>query len=122
MKAALRTLMELEADGKRIAVLGEMLELGAESERGHREVGEKAATLGIDQLIAIGETGKITVAAAQSAGLKRAVAVESTEKATELLDQIARPGDLVLIKGSRSARTEKVLENFGKRQLEGVQP
>src|SRR6202011_3680142 len=83
MKAALRTLMELEADGKRIAVLGEMLELGAESERGHREVGEKAATLGIDQLIAIGETGKITVAAAQSAGLKCAVAVESTEKATE---------------------------------------
>src|SRR5712672_822387 len=75
MKAALRTLVELEADGKRIAVLGEMGELGKETERGHREVGEKAATLGIDQLIAIGETGKITVDAAQRAGLKRAVAV-----------------------------------------------
>src|SRR5436305_848896 len=56
MKAALRTLVELDAEGKRIAVLGEMGELGRESERGHREVGEEAATLGIDQLIA---TGKI---------------------------------------------------------------
>jgi UDP-N-acetylmuramyl pentapeptide synthase len=49
MKAALRTLVELDAEGKRIAVLGEMRELGAGSERGHREVGEIAATLGVDQ-------------------------------------------------------------------------
>src|SRR5204863_8886149 len=77
MKAALRTLIELEADGRRIAVLGEMGELGAETERGHREVGEKAATLGVDQLIAIGETGKIVVHAAKTAGLTNAIAVES---------------------------------------------
>src|SRR6266850_5632132 len=48
MKAALRTLVELDAQGKRIAVLGEMRELGTESERGHREVGEAAAMLGVD--------------------------------------------------------------------------
>jgi UDP-N-acetylmuramoyl-tripeptide--D-alanyl-D-alanine ligase len=122
MKAALRTLVELEADGKRIAVLGEMLELGSESERGHAEVGEKAATLGIDHLIAIGETAKFTVGAAKKAGLKNAVAVESTTEAAELLEQIAKTGDLVLIKGSRSARTEEVLEKFGSRQLENTQP
>jgi UDP-N-acetylmuramoyl-tripeptide--D-alanyl-D-alanine ligase len=52
MKAALRTLVELDTDGKRIAVLGEMGELGAESDRAHNEVGEEAATLGIDHLIA----------------------------------------------------------------------
>src|SRR5205807_6811596 len=55
MKAALRTLMELDADGKRIAVLGEMRELGEESARDHREVGETAAELGVDQLITIGD-------------------------------------------------------------------
>jgi len=120
VKAALRTLVELEADGKRIAVLGEMRELGAETERGHREVGEKAATLGIDQLIAIGETGKLTVAAAKRAGLKSAVAVDNTTEAADLLDRIAQPGDLVLIKGSRTARTELVLEEFGRRQLENA--
>jgi UDP-N-acetylmuramoyl-tripeptide--D-alanyl-D-alanine ligase len=120
MKAALRTLVELEADGKRIAVLGEMGELGKETERGHREVGEKAATLGIDQLIAIGETGKITVEAAQRAGLKRAVAVQTNDAAAEMLDQIAKPGDLVLVKGSRTAQTEKVMEAFSNRQPENA--
>src|ERR1051326_5751376 len=49
MKAALRTLMELDSDGRRIAVLGEMGELGQESERGHRDVGEGAATLRVDE-------------------------------------------------------------------------
>src|SRR5204862_4774655 len=57
MKAALRTLVELEADGRRIAVLGEMGELGAESEHGHREVGEAAAALRVDELIAVGPIG-----------------------------------------------------------------
>jgi UDP-N-acetylmuramoyl-tripeptide--D-alanyl-D-alanine ligase len=122
VKAALRTLVELAADGKRIAVLGEMLELGAETERGHREVGEKAATLGIDQLIAIGEKAKLTVAAAERAGLKSAVAVANAEEAAEVLERIARPGDLVLIKGSRTARTELVLEEFAKHQMENARP
>src|SRR3977135_1737131 len=61
MKAALRTLVELDTDGKRIAVLGEMGELGGESEQGHREVGEAAATLGVDHLIAISELGAMDV-------------------------------------------------------------
>src|SRR6267143_4173729 len=116
MKAALRTLVELDADGKRIAVLGEMLELGKESERGHREVGECAAELGVDQLIAIGEAGAIIARAAEKGGVAKSVAVKSTNEAAEMLADIAAPGDLVLVKGSRSARTERVLEEFGRRQ------
>jgi UDP-N-acetylmuramoyl-tripeptide--D-alanyl-D-alanine ligase len=116
MKAALRTLVELDADGKRIAVLGEMLELGQESERGHREVGECAAELGIDQLIAIGETGALIARAAEKSGLAKSVSVKSTSEAAEMLADIAAPGDLVLVKGSRTARTERVLEEFGERQ------
>jgi UDP-N-acetylmuramoyl-tripeptide--D-alanyl-D-alanine ligase len=112
MKAALRTLVELDADGKRIAVLGQMGELGAESERGHREVGEAAATLGIDQLIAIGEMGEVIAQAARDAGLEKTSAVRSTSEAAELLGDMAEPGDLVLIKGSRFARTEQVIEQF----------
>jgi len=117
MKAALRTLMELDTDGKRVAVLGRMLELGAESERGHREVGEAAATLGIDHLISIGND---TIAlAAEEAGLENSAIAQDARDAAEMLNEIVEPGDLVLIKGSRSSRTELVLEEFAKLQPVG---
>ena len=112
MKAALRTLAELPAEGKRIAVFGEMRELGAESKRGHREVGETAATLKIDQVIAIGHLAAEIAHAAKDAGLAKTAIVGSTSKAADLLGEIAAPGDLVLIKGSRLARTEQVIEAF----------
>lgn len=115
MKAALRTLMELDSDGRRIAVLGEMGELGTESEGGHREVGEAAAALRVDELIAVGPIGATIARAAVKAGLKNSVAVNSLEEAAGLLEKNAAPGDLVLIKGSRAARMERVLEKFTKR-------
>ena len=113
MKAALRTLVELDTEGKRIAVLGEMRELGSESERGHREIGETTATLGVDQLITIGDAAKLIAEAARSAGLDNVLSARSTTEAARLLGEIAEPGDLVLIKGSRAARTEEVIEKFG---------
>src|SRR6184192_4161126 len=83
MKAALRTLVELDADGKRIAVLGEMRELGNETESGHREVGETAAALKVDHLIAIGNVAAAIADAAGHAGLKKSVTVGSTAEAAE---------------------------------------
>jgi len=112
MKAALHTLVELDADGKRIAVLGEMRELGEESARGHREVGETAAELGVDQLIAIGDMAAAIAEAARNAGLQNTSIARSTSEAAELLGEIAASGDLVLVKGSRAARTERVIEAF----------
>jgi UDP-N-acetylmuramyl pentapeptide synthase len=112
MKAALRTLVELDADGQRIAVLGEMRELGDESERRHREIGETAAVLKIDHLIAIGNVAATIAEAAKQAGLENSSTVASTAEAAELLAELAAPGDLVLIKGSRLARTEQVIEAF----------
>ena len=114
MKAALQTLVELDADGKRIAVLGEMRELGKETQRGHEEVGETAAAFKIDQLIGIGKMGEVIAQAAEKAGLENSATVGSTSEAAELLLSVAAPGDLVLIKGSRLARTEGVIEAFAK--------
>ena len=123
MKAALRTLVELDADGKRIAVLGEMRELGNESERRHLEIGETAAALRVDYLIAIGEVAAAIVRAAERAGLEKTRAVTSAKEAAAVLVGIAEPGDLVLIKGSRAARTERVMEEFGDRPFAvGVRP
>ena len=120
MKAALRTLVELDADGKRIAVLGEMRELGTESERGHREVGETAATLGVDQLITIGDAAELIAQGARTAGLDKVSSVRSSREAADLLGNIGKPGDLVLIKGSRAARTEEVIEEFSSRHSASV--
>jgi UDP-N-acetylmuramoyl-tripeptide--D-alanyl-D-alanine ligase len=121
MRAALATLAELETDGRRLAVLGEMAELGSETERGHREVGEAAATLKIDELIAIGQTAATIADAARDAGLENARSVGSVSEAAEILAGETSPNDLVLIKGSRAARTERVLEEFARRQsAEGI--
>jgi len=72
--------------------------------------------LRIDELIAVGEIGAAIAHAAKKAGLKKSVAVDSPKEAAELLEGSAVPGDLVLIKGSRSARMERVLEEFSKRR------
>jgi UDP-N-acetylmuramoyl-tripeptide--D-alanyl-D-alanine ligase len=121
MRAALATLAELETDGRRFAVLGEMAELGKESERGHREVGEAAATLQIDELIAIGETAAMIADGAKKAGLENSRTVSSPAEAAAILAEESSPNDLVLIKGSRAARTERVLEEFARRQSpEGI--
>jgi UDP-N-acetylmuramoyl-tripeptide--D-alanyl-D-alanine ligase len=114
MKAALRTLTELETDGRRIAVLGHMGELGAESDRGHSEVGEAAAQLRINQLITIGDRAAAIARAANAAGLTSVTEANSHEEAANILSESASRGDLVLIKGSRAARVERVLEEFAK--------
>jgi UDP-N-acetylmuramoyl-tripeptide--D-alanyl-D-alanine ligase len=118
MKAALRTLVDMEEGGRRVAILGQMSELGAESASGHREVGETAARLEIDQLIVLGKGASEIAESAREAGLEASIAAESPEEAAELLCETARPGDLVLVKGSRSARMERVLEEYAKRRME----
>lgn len=120
MKAALRTLVELDTDGARIAVLGQMGELGGESDRGHHEVGEAAAAFGIDRLITIGPVAAKISEAAKAAGLENTSIVSDQAAAADLLMETASAGDLVLIKGSRSAQTERVLEAFAERVPAGV--
>ena len=116
MKAALRTLLELETDGKRIAVLGHMGELGAESGRGHTDVGEAAAAFRVDHLITVGEAAAVISRAARAAGLESSTHVSTAAEAADLLCDLTTPGDLVLVKGSRSARTELVIEEFAARE------
>lgn len=112
MRAALRTLAVLPVSGARIAVLGRMGELGVESERGHRAVGKDAADAGIDWLIVVGgEEAGFLAEAARQGGLKKVDLLPDPEAAAALLADQARPGDLVLVKGSRSARMERVFDH-----------
>jgi UDP-N-acetylmuramyl pentapeptide synthase len=112
VSAALRTLAAMPATGRRIAVLGRMGELGAEAERGHRMVGEVAAREHIDVVVGIGAEAEWIADSAWRGGVEKVLRFASTEEATPALRELARPGDLVLVKGSRSARMERVVEGL----------
>jgi UDP-N-acetylmuramoyl-tripeptide--D-alanyl-D-alanine ligase len=112
MSAALRTLAGLPATGRRIAVLGRMGELGVESERGHRQVGEVAAATHIDCVVGVGAEAEWIAEAASLGGVGSVVKVQDTDEATAVLRDLARPGDVVLVKGSRSAKMERIVEGM----------
>jgi UDP-N-acetylmuramoyl-tripeptide--D-alanyl-D-alanine ligase len=108
VNAALQTLVELPCRGRRVAVLGDMAELGTHSEAAHAEVGRRAAELGVGQLFAVGRFAPITAQAARAAGLTRVIELGDVEPAITAVKQFLRPGDLVLLKASRAARMERV--------------
>lgn len=112
MGSALRTLKE--ARGRKVAVLGDMLELGAASDSEHAGVGKMAAELGVDVLVAIGSSSETTAEGARRAGLKDVFSFGSKRNALELLKRILHEGDTVLVKGSRGAALEEVVEGLSK--------
>ena len=110
--AALRTARWMAGDGHLIAVLGTMAELGPIAEREHERIGELAARIRVDRLIAVGEMARSIA----MAGVREGVEPENVacyDDAVDVLDdvrRIARPGDLVLFKGSRVAGLERLAE------------
>ncbi|MGZ5376030.1 MAG: UDP-N-acetylmuramoyl-tripeptide--D-alanyl-D-alanine ligase [Solirubrobacterales bacterium] len=105
MRAALDHLSSLEVEGRRIAVLGEMLELGGEAAEHHREVGAHARLSGAELVIGVGGLG---------AAFEPDHAVADAEAAARLVEQELAPGDAVLVKGSRAIGLERVAEILGK--------
>lgn len=110
MGAALRTLSDIDCEGRRFVIIGGMAELGEFSVEEHRKIGRCAAGAGIDFILSVGD-----LAAPVREGVNGSAAVHaehfgSRADCAGFLNRETRPGDLVLIKGSRSAGMEKVLE------------
>jgi UDP-N-acetylmuramoyl-tripeptide--D-alanyl-D-alanine ligase len=112
MVAALETLRDLPLQGRRVAVLGDMAELGAHSEAAHAEVGRRAAELQVGQLFAVGKMAPVVAKAARDAGLSRVIEFENVEAATKAVKSFLKSGDLVLLKASRSSRLERIAETL----------
>jgi len=110
--AALETLCDLPLQGRRVAVLGDMNELGAHSEAAHAEMGRRAAELGIGQLFAVGKMAPVTAKAARSAGLNRVIEFADVEAAMKVVKQFLKTGDVVLLKASRASRLERIAETL----------
>ena len=109
MRAALEHLAERAAGRRRVAILGDMAELGRTGPAYHREVGEAAAELGVDELLAVGELARGYL----EAGVPGRWAPNVHEALREL-DEVVRPGDAVLVKASRAVGLELVAEALAK--------
>jgi UDP-N-acetylmuramoyl-tripeptide--D-alanyl-D-alanine ligase len=95
-----------------VIVAGEMLELGPEASVMHREAGREIGGLGVDVLWGVRNLGREIVDGAREAGMGEEATrfFESSEAAAEALTDFVRPGDLVLVKGSRGVQTDKVVK------------
>jgi UDP-N-acetylmuramoyl-tripeptide--D-alanyl-D-alanine ligase len=114
MSAALRTLAEFPARGKRIAILGDMAELGETAGAAHREIGSLAGELKIDHVIAIGRHSISTADCARAAGAGNASAFLEFNMAVAAILHLVQPEDVILVKASRSSKLERVLDALRK--------
>lgn len=105
--AALKTMKSLRVAGRRIAVLGDMLELGASAEALHKQIGKVAATYRVDILLTYGKLSHATYEAATSATKSH---FETKSGLIEFLTDTVAAGDVVLVKGSRGMKMEEVVE------------
>lgn len=111
MAAALTALASIK-DGRRVAVLGDMLELGDAAGKAHYDTGRLAGSEGLALLVLVGERAEDTARGAVEAGMaeENIVVASSREEAASVLSGKLRPGDHVLVKGSRGMKMEKVIE------------
>jgi UDP-N-acetylmuramoyl-tripeptide--D-alanyl-D-alanine ligase len=113
LEAALKALAGLPA-GRRVAVLGDMLELGNREAEFHREAGRQAAEAGWDVLVAVGPLGRYVLEGAREAGLapERLTLFPTAEEAAAAITSLVRRDDLVLVKGSRGIHMEWIVERL----------
>jgi UDP-N-acetylmuramoyl-tripeptide--D-alanyl-D-alanine ligase len=111
MAMALQTLANLKNQGRTLAALGDMLELGSTTVQAHQDLGSLAARLDVDLLVVCGKFKNSVKAGAVAAGMSatRIHAVPSHAAGAQIIKEFCRPGDMLLIKGSRGARMEKLL-------------
>jgi UDP-N-acetylmuramoyl-tripeptide--D-alanyl-D-alanine ligase len=119
MELALQILSEIKGEGRGIAVLGDMLEMGDYSVEAHQLIGKRAVELSIDFILALGEEAPVLVESAIRHGLnsERARIVESHTEAISILKKMVRDGDRILVKGSRRMRMEKIAEGLMERRV-----
>ncbi len=118
MKVAINLLIDVAGEKRTIAILGDMLELGQSEKDLHRQIGEYVAEQGVDGLIACGAFAKDYVRGAKTKGMPAGQIVETRniEEASRAGKGFVRPGDAVLIKGSRGMRMERLIGGLFKRE------
>ncbi len=114
MRAAIETLLDMRAPARRIAVLGDMAELGSLTELAHFEIGELVGRRGIDVLVTVGPRSMRIGEGARVGGMaaENVRGCATVEEASEVLDDLLEAGDIVLVKASRVMSLERVVEGI----------
>jgi UDP-N-acetylmuramoyl-tripeptide--D-alanyl-D-alanine ligase len=114
MRAAVDTLAGIRTAERRIAVLGDMAELGSLAELAHFRIGEQVAGLPIDAVVTVGERASRIADGARAGGMDpdRVRPCATADEASEVLDDLLEPGDVVLVKASRVMGLERVVEGI----------
>jgi UDP-N-acetylmuramoyl-tripeptide--D-alanyl-D-alanine ligase len=114
MENAVATLVEMAKPDRRVAVVGDMLELGKYAKQLHADLGKLLAESGVRRLLAIGRFAQIVADGAMQAGMdrKRIFTAIEAEEAAIMTKNLVEPGDVVLLKGSRGVQLETVFEKF----------
>ena len=112
MQASLATFAGLPCTGRRIAVLGDMLELGDLAEAAHAQVGQTAAQLGLDAVYTVGELGRLICDAARAGGVADARHFTDKRQLAQHLTDVLREGDMAWFKASHGMHLEEVLEQL----------
>lgn len=112
MRAACETLRDWQGANKRLLITGDMLELGTHTERAHIQLGRAAAEVAVDGLLVMGEHAELVIRGALAGGLRRSRLAQCDDMETLLtaLDCVLEPADVLLVKGSRGMRMERVIE------------
>ncbi len=109
-KMALQTIGNMNISGKRIAVLGDMLELGKEAANLHAEIGALVPEMNFDLLLTVGSLARNYVKGAKSRGMKAVFHFGSVQEVIEFLNDTVSEGDVLLVKGSRGMHMEQVVD------------
>jgi len=100
------------AKGRKVAVLGDMLELGSIAVAAHENMGDKLAQSHVDIVVTVGELAANIAKRASACGIDKVVACSNHEEAQEVLKRLLEPGDTILIKGSRGMKMENIIKMF----------
>ncbi len=114
MEASLRMMADLPCNGIKVAVLGDMLELGDISDDAHRSVGTLVGTLGIDMMLCCGEKMRLAIDTAKEAGVACACHFDNKMEIADYLRRSTHSGDMILFKASRGMALEEIMEEYYK--------
>lgn len=114
MKEALKTLSEINSKGKRFLIVGDMLELGPLSETAHRDLGKEVSLSNIDHLVTVGPLASLAAESAEAnTGKRLQIGKFNTHaEAVNYLMEKVKKGDCLLVKGSRGAKMENIIQEF----------